>query len=221
MESQDVAQYTFEYSKLNVIIRFWVLAIVIFIGLLIAAFSLIEHLGIWLIVLPVAVPCLIYYLNRKNFKSIGAASLYQDKIFIDLDESSATFYFGDIETFKVEHFHGISLSLRLRDRTKFRLLANDSCDYSQLEKLCADFEKVIEEFKNQTASDVTREKSMLEKRWYFILLLVMSGAGTIGFIYSLFLGTGESKISSFFVVFVPLLALWGGYFTTRLKRKLT
>lgn len=222
MTLESVAEYKFEYSKRDVLIRFILLAIAIFVGLFIGMLSLIHHIGVWpSLTLPVAIPCLIFYLNRKKFKSIGVANLYQDKIFIDLDESQLTFYFGDIETFKVEHFSGVALSLRLKDRTKFRLFANDNCDYSQLEKLCADFEKVIEEFKSQTASELTREKSIFESKWLFILLIVMTGVGVIGFICGLIFGTGENKTSSFFVVFVPLLTMWGGYLTTRLKRKLT
>lgn len=221
MESHDVAQHTFEYTKRKVILRVLLLAIATFVGLLIATFSLIDYLGTWPIVLAVAVPCLVYYLNRKNFKSIGVASLYQDKIFIDLDDLQSTFLFEDVETFKVEYFHGVSLSIRLRDRNKFRLFANDDCDSSQLEKLCVDFEKVIEEFKSRTASDLTREKSILESKWYFIVLVALTGAVTIAFIYGLVFRTGEVRISSFFVGFVPLLTMWGGYLATRLKRKLT
>ncbi|WP_299762534.1 hypothetical protein, partial [uncultured Pontibacter sp.] len=162
----------------------------------------------------------LFYLNGKRFRSVGVAFLFQDKLSIDLKESQSTFHFQDVETFKVEHFHGVSLSLCLRDRTKFRLFANDDCDSSKLEKLCADFEKAIQEFKCQTGLDLTREKSILESKWYFILLIAMTGIGVIGFIYGIMFGTGENRISSFFVVFVPLLTMWGGYLTTRLKRKL-
>ena len=220
MVFEGIAEYRFEYSKREVLLRFILLTIAIFVCSLIATFSLLHHIGIWpCVTFPFAVPCLIFYLNRKKFKSKGVANLYQDKIFIDLDDSQSTFYFSDIETFKVEHFHGVSLSIRLRDRTKYRLFANDDCDHSQLEKLCADFEKVIEEFKSYTTSERTREKSILESKWYFILLIALSATGVVGFIYSFMFDTGGTRISSFFIVFVPLLSMWAGYLTTRLKRK--
>lgn len=222
MIPSGVGEYRFEYSKRDVLIRFILLAIAIFVALLFVTFILLDYIGVWpSVTLPVAVPFLMFYLNRKKFKSIGVACLSQDKISIDLDDSQPTFNFEDIKTFKVEYFNGVSLSLRLRDRTKFRLFANDGCDHSQLEKLCADFEKVIEEFKSQTASELTREKSILESKWYYILLIALTVAGAAGFIHSLVFSTGGNRVSLFFVVFVPLLTLWGGYITTRLKRKLT
>jgi hypothetical protein len=220
MIPDGMAEYRFEYSKRYAMIRFILLATSSLIALLVVSFLLIDYIGVWpFFIFPVVGLCLIFYLNGKNFRSVGVAFLCQDKLSIDLKESQSTFHFEDVETFKVEHFHGVSLSVRLRGRAKFRLSANDDCDHSQLEKLCADFEKVIEEFKSQTASELTREKSILESQWYFILLIVLTGAGAAGFIYSFMFGTDGSRISSFFVVFVPLLTMWGGYLTTRLKRK--
>ena len=214
-----MTEFQFEYSRQNIIVRVLIVALTAFIILFISTLFISEYIGIWTsIILTIGVPILIFYFNKKRIKANGQAILASDKVTFDLVDNKIVYDFKDIKSYKIQYYHGVALSLRLKDRTKLRLLANvNFCNPELFSKFCTVFEKTIDIYKSNNESSSVREKSIFEKQWYFVLLILLTAAAIVGLIYASI--ADKAKPGSIIISIGALISLWTGYFTTKTKRK--
>lgn len=213
-----MTEYKFEYSKQNIIVRVLVVALLTFFLLFVLTFFIAKYIGIWTSIgLTIAIPFLIFYFNKKRIKSSGLAILHSDKVIFELDKKKTTFEFKDIKSYKIQHYHGVALNIRRKDKSKFRLLSNDNfCNSDECRKFLKVFERTIEKYTLENESDSSREESIFEKRWFFVLLVVLTIAAVGGLLYALI--SGSTRIGSIFISAGALISLWTGYYTTKTRR---
>lgn len=214
-----MTEFQFEYSRQNIIVRVLIIALTAFIILFVSTFFISQYIGIWTsILLTIGVPILIFYFNKKRIKANGQAILASDKVTFELFDNNITYDFKDIKSYKIQYYRGVALSLKLNDRKKIRLLANDNfCDPEQFSAFCSVFEKTIDKYKSENESSSVRKPSIFEKQWYFVLLIILTMAAIGGLIYALMVD--KAKPGSIFISLGALISLWTGYFTTKTKRK--
>lgn len=214
-----MTEFQFEYSRQNIIVRVLIFALTAFLVLFISTFLISKYIGIWTsIILTIGVPILVFYFNKKRIKANEQAILASDRVTFELVDKKIIYDFKDIKSYKIQHDHGVALSLRLKDRTKLRLLANDNfCNPELFSKFCKVFERTIDTYKSNNELSYIREKSIFEKQWYFVLLIFLTIAAIVGLIYAL--ASDKAKSGSIFISIGALISLWTGYFTTKTKRK--
>ncbi len=214
-----MTDYKFEYSKQNVIVRVLIVALLVFLLLFILTFFIAKYIGIWTSIgLTIAIPLLIFHFNRKRIKATGYATLHSDKVIFELDEKKTTFEFKDIKSYKIQDYHGVALNIRRKDKSKFRLLSNDNfCDSKECRKFLSVFERTIEKYNLENESNSSREESLFEKQWFYVLLIVLTLLAVGGLAYAAFFG--RARIGSIFISIGALASLWTGYYTTKTRAK--
>jgi hypothetical protein len=212
-------QYDFEYTDQRFLFILLASCFALFLGLLFAAVYFSAYLGIGpSVLLAAGIPILAFLMNKKKLKKEGSARLDSTAITFTLPDYTHTIAFTELQAYKVEHYNGTRLSLMLKDKTKFRLTANDNfTDSGRFEAFCDELEEALYRFSLTANTGLARQPSFFKQKWLPILLGTMTLA--LAWVVVQALLEGKTPPASLFVSIALFLSLWGAYFKVRKKSK--
>jgi len=218
-ESTKSNSYSFEYSDTPYSVKLLLVSIATFIGLLCAMPIFIDTIGGTPgIIIVFVIPFLIFWFNKKKIKKYGTATINEKFITLDLNKQNHKIEFDNIKSYLVQHYNGVYLRIIQNDGKKTTVTSNSNfCNSEGFELFCEEFETTIEKSRIENKLPIIRKKSFFEKKWVFVFLIIM----TIFFIGAIFKGmlSDRKSYASLFTSLGTLIALWGGYFSTKIKVK--
>ncbi len=211
--------YNFEYTDTKTLLKLFGLSFGIFILLLLSISFTRHYIGIGIsIILAFIIPALIFWLNRKKTKKQGSASINESSVDFKTHTGTTTINYKDIKSYIIQHYNGIYFKIIFVDKRKFVIGVNENfCNPETFEIFCDDFEAVLYNKVRTEQLHVTRIKTFMEKKWFFVFLVITSILFCAGIIRILI--TGIPSYSSLFISIGILASLWTGYLTARSKSK--
>lgn len=210
--------YTFEYTDTKYFLKLAGIFIAILIGLIVCSQYLVLVLGKnGGIILILALPALVVWLLRKGLKKHALADLDTSFVKFDFGDRVEEIDFKDLQSYKVEHYNGTTLSLKLADRKNIKITANSNfCNSVQFELFCRDLEEVIQRSNEENISEVTRVKSIFEQKWMLPFLIVFTSGIIWVIAHSLMSGKGVP--TSLYTSIAIFIGMWAAYFKGRQKK---
>jgi len=157
--------FAFEYTDMKFFMKLLGWSFLTFFILLFSMVFTVELIGIVAgLILTFGVPTLIFYLNKKKIRNDGGATILDEFCEIKLTAASQNVVFANIKTYQIEHYNGAALRIWFRDGTKFKVVANSNfCDEGQFEIFCRELDGVLQQYRKDTNSDLTRKASMFDR----------------------------------------------------------
>ena len=223
MTTQDKnipSDYNFEYTDSKTLFRLFGLCFGLCILLLFSISFTRHYVDIGMsIILAFVIPSLIFWFYRKKTKKQGSASITESSVDFKTHKGTTTINYKDITSYFIQHYNGIYFKVLLADKSKFVIGANENfCNPETFGAFCDDFETVLYNKVKTDKLKVTRKKAYMEKKWFFVFLIVMSVIFGAGIIQMLITGN-RLPYSSLFMSIGLLASLWTGYLTSRSKSK--
>lgn len=211
-------EYSFEYTDQKYLIK---LALFCFILAGASTFFIVklEVTGLLPVITALGFPVVIFLINKKKVKKIGFSKIDNSFVEFELNGIQSRINFSEIESYLIESYNGVSLQMKLCNKTKITVTANSNFSKSDLlGNFCVDLENAIEEYKKESNNaEIIREKRFFERTWVLPFLIILSLILIPLVIYGIH-KTGTSKIGSILTVSGLLISLWGGYLGAKRKK---
>ena len=212
-------KYEFEYFNPKNASRLALFLLILFCSLFVLALlsRRSQILFLFIFLLSIGVPFLIYLTQKNKIKKHGFALIYDSYLLINLDNSEQKIEYNNLKNFHIQRFNGILLYIVFINGEKLKLSASSAyCDTIKFGEFCDAFENKIEEYNLLKSEVILRKKSFFEKAWFLPFLLVCTISIIAMSIFALIKGT-HIPLFRFLFVLTPLFTLWVGYFSTKRK----
>lgn len=214
-------EYKFEYTPQIAMLKLVGICFLVFFAFLFSAHYLGKYLGVWtIIILAIGIPILIFKLFKSKCVKFGIAQINQDVLELNLNGAIQTINFNEISSYKVEEPHnGVVLKLHFMNGEKLKIGVNDNyCSSAGLGKFSNDLAEILERFKISNHSPLVREKSLYERKFYLVFIILITLAFATAFVYSIKIGANKALLQIFFGA-PMLIFIWTQFFVIRRKYK--
>ncbi|CAN5154234.1 hypothetical protein BH09BAC3_BH09BAC3_16830 [soil metagenome] len=204
----------FEYTDQSYTLKLIAISLQTLVLLLIVLIStkLIGVFGGFLV--PFAVATAIFLYGKGKIRKKGTVVINDSHADFKLEEKDVNVQYADITTYHIERFNAVSLVIKFKDESKFRLMANGNfSNYLYLGNVVAALDKAIQEYQMTHNVVIERKPSIFARKWMLPLLIVFTSALIVTLIASKM--SDKSVPFSFYSSIVVLIMLWVGYVRAR------
>ncbi|MPR34131.1 hypothetical protein [Salmonirosea aquatica] len=150
-------------------------------------------------------------------KKKGTAELDDTYLLLHLDGEEKHFQFGEVVSYQVEYYNGVTLRLKMADKSRFKLIANANfCNAEPFGNFCESFEGTLARYAREHQGTLVRKPSIFEQKW--VLWFLIAGTLAIAWIIVRSLSAGQG-VSNALVPMGLFAMLWAAWFNTQKKRK--
>lgn len=150
-------------------------------------------------------------------KKQGSAELSDTYLILHLEEGEKHIQFSEVASYEVQHYNGVTLSLKLADKSKIKVQALTAFGNAEaFERLCQELERTLTRYARAHQGTLVRKPSFFEQKWLPGFLIV----GTLAVVWIVVQNLSQGR------GLVPALlpagafsGLWIAYFTAKKKRK--
>jgi len=208
----------FIYTNINYALKLFGVCFGLLILSLVVLSPLSDIIGMVLyLLLGFTIPVIVFFLFKKKIKRSGKGEIVNKVLHLEMDSQKTTIDLSNIHSFKVEHFNGTKLSLRMKNRKKLNIYANDNfCDSTSFEAFTDYFETCLSDFTKEGNVNIIRKKSVFEQKWMFYFLFVMTIL-TAGAIFYALAFTDRTP-GTLFTSTGLLIFMWAAYFKAQKKK---
>ena len=216
-------EYIFQSANKKKALILMLVLFVLFFGIFFGLLFLKNIFNIYIIlIVSLGTPILVFRLNKEKIKDNCIAKLSEKYTEIEREGELSVIKFEEIKTYKVAAYNNSTLlNIRLKSGEKFNFGTGSNLKESKVfEEYCDDLETAIESYKNYYGAEVEREKLFFERSWFLSVLMLITIVTVVLVANVVLIKDGDFKVSLMFKASAFLFALWGGYLTTKRKRKI-
>ncbi len=150
-------------------------------------------------------------------KKKGSAQLSDTYLILHLEGEEKHIPFSEVASYEIQHYNGVTLYLKLTDKSKIRLIANiNFCNAEPFENFCKDLEGTLARYAHEHQGTLVRKPSIFEQKWALGFLIV----GTVAIVWIVIRNVSAGNGIGTALVPTGIFAmLWGAWLNTRKKRK--
>lgn len=163
-----------------------------------------------IILIPLSVSFLFYWLNRNRIKIQCIARIGDKNIEIESLGKLKTVYFEEILSYRIQANNSVSsVLINLKGSEKIKLSTHSQFFYKSntFNEYCFDLEDAIDSYKNKYNVEIKREKTLFEKKWFLPFLIIFSIIGGLFLVINIL----KYKNYNLWPFIFPILWIWAGY----------